>query len=76
MEIVGQLDYLNPVNPIDLRSLYCLRLGEDWSLLLEAAPPDKAGLNSSLPVYRRVGVCDGDRENFFWHTERNKIALI
>lgn len=75
VEIVGQLDYLYPVE-MDLRSLYCLRLGKDWLLLLEAAPRDEAGLNSSLPVYRRVGVCNGYRENFFWHTERKKIALV
>ncbi|KAI4098382.1 MAG: hypothetical protein LQ339_006437 [Xanthoria mediterranea] len=88
--IVGQLDYAYPdqdspgpwhfVADDALKDLYCLQVGTSSMLLLEkttySAADGSENKLSSLPAYRRVGVCNNFDEMFFTRAPLARIVLV
>lgn len=72
--IVGQLDYLYPEDTLDLKELHCLKLGKDAMLLLVKATSKNGDQQDD--TYRRVGICNNYRENFFMRARRKDVTLI
>ena len=92
-EIVGQLDYLFPENgndpwhrisDSDMKSMYCLQIGESSMLLLmkdlvaERVEADGEGEEGSEAIwtYRRVRICNTVRQMFFASAELKTLVLV
>ena len=92
-EIVGQLDYLfseigddpwHTISDSDMKSMYCLQIGESSMLLLMTdvvaewivADGGSDEGREAVGMYRRVGICHKVRKLFFASAELKTLVLI